>query len=370
MFSIPRRRCGRLVQRSSGRTTAARLYGRCARGERLVSHVPQGHWKTITLVAALRRHGMRTSQTIDGAMTGKKFLAYVERCLAPTLKRRDIVAIDNLPAHKVAGVRAAIEARGATLRYLPKYSPDLNPIEMSFSQLKADLRKALGAQQRDVRRQFLVEASVLGLAGGLLGVLVGIAGALILPHVSSSRIDLSATVALLAIAAKLLVPEDEDDEIAAGTTLWHAIRIVVIADIIMSLDNVIAVAAAANGQLSLLILGLAISIPIIIAGAALIMAVLDRFPILVWLGALLLGWIAGEVIESDPAVQPWLQRWFDGTIAPYLDAKLALVGVPPQDAVGYLASVIGAIAVLAAGSIWRRHRLKRHERPTHLSAKS
>jgi YjbE family integral membrane protein len=177
-------------------------------------------------------------------------------------------------------------------------------------------------------------------------------------------------LALLAIAAKLLVPEDEDDEIAAGTTLWHAIRIVVIADIIMSLDNVIAVAAAANGQLSLLILGLAISIPIIIAGAALIMAVLDRFPILVWLGALLLGWIAGEVIESDPAVQPWLQRWFDGTIAPYLDAKLALVGVPPQDAVGYLASVIGAIAVLAAGSIWRRHRLKRHERPTHLSAKS
>lgn len=130
------------IDETSANTKMARLYGRCARGERLVSHVPQGHWKTITLVAALRRHGMRASQTIDGAMTGKKFLAYVERCLAPTLKRRDIVAIDNLPAHKVAGVRAAIEARGATLRYLPKYSPDLNPIEMSFSQLKADLRKA------------------------------------------------------------------------------------------------------------------------------------------------------------------------------------------------------------------------------------
>src|SRR6202789_1782430 len=115
-------------------------------------------------------------------------------------------------------------------------------------------------------------------------------------------------LALLVIAAKLLVPEDEDDEIAAGTTLWHAIRIVVMPDIIMSLDNVIAVAAAANGQFSLLILGLAISIPIIVAGAALIMFVLDRFPILVWLGALLLGWIAGEVIESDPAVQPWLHR--------------------------------------------------------------
>ena len=82
------------------------------------------------------------SQTIDGSMTGKKFLAYVEQCLAPTLKRKDIVMIDNLPAHKVAGVREAIEARGATLRYLPKYSPDLNPIEMPFSKLKADLRKA------------------------------------------------------------------------------------------------------------------------------------------------------------------------------------------------------------------------------------
>ena len=104
--------------------------------------VPQGHWKTVTFVAALRRHGMRASQTIDGAMTGMKFLAYVEQRLAPTLKRKDIVMIDNLPAHKAAGVREAIEARGATLRYLPKYSPDLNPIEMPFSKLKADLRKA------------------------------------------------------------------------------------------------------------------------------------------------------------------------------------------------------------------------------------
>jgi transposase len=82
------------------------------------------------------------AQTIDGAMTGKRFLAYVERCLAPTLRPKDIVMIDNLPAHKAVGVREAIEARGATLRYLPKYSPDLNPIEMPFSKLKAYLRKA------------------------------------------------------------------------------------------------------------------------------------------------------------------------------------------------------------------------------------
>src|SRR6202042_2778646 len=109
---------------------------------------------------------------------------------------------------------------------------------------------------------------------------------------------------LLWIAAKLLVPEGEGDNVTAGTSLWHAIRIVVIADIIMSLDNVIAVAAAANGELQLLVLGLAISIPIIIAGAALIMMVLDRLPILVWLGATLLGWIAGDAIATDPAIHP------------------------------------------------------------------
>jgi transposase len=130
------------IDETSANTKMVRLHGRCARGERLVGHVPQGHWKTITLVAALRQRGMRAAQTIDGAMTGKRFLAYIERCLAPTLKRKDIVMIDSLPAHKVAGVRALIEARGATLRYLPKYSPDLNPIEMSFSKLKACLRKA------------------------------------------------------------------------------------------------------------------------------------------------------------------------------------------------------------------------------------
>jgi transposase len=130
------------IDETSANTKMVRLYGRCARGERLVDHAPQGHWKTITFVAALRQNGMGASHTIDGAMTGKRFLAYVERCLAPTLKPDEIVMIDNLPAHKAAGVREAIEARGATLRYLPKYSPDLNPIEMSFSRLKAYLRKA------------------------------------------------------------------------------------------------------------------------------------------------------------------------------------------------------------------------------------
>jgi len=130
------------IDETAANTKMVRLSGRCRRGERLIGRVPQGHWKTITFVAALRRNGMRAACTVDGAMNGPKFLAYVKQCLAPTLRRKDVVVIDNLPAHKAAGVREAIEARGATLRYLPPYSPDLNPIEMSFSKLKASLRKA------------------------------------------------------------------------------------------------------------------------------------------------------------------------------------------------------------------------------------
>jgi YjbE family integral membrane protein len=198
-----------------------------------------------------------------------------------------------------------------------------------------------------------------GIAVILLIVFTGIVATLMaLPY-----LKLVGGIALLAIAAKLLVPEDEGDEVTAGTSLWHAVRIVVIADIVMSLDNVIAVAAAANGQLSLLILGLAISIPMIIAGAALIMMVLDRFPILVWLGAMLLGWIAGDVIESDPAVHPFLQRLLDGQIELKFDAISAMFGVSPHfisdtDLFGYVASVLGAVAVLVAGSIWRRRKLR------------
>jgi YjbE family integral membrane protein len=197
-----------------------------------------------------------------------------------------------------------------------------------------------------------------GLAVVLLIAFTGIVAKLmVLPY-----LKLVGGLALMAIAAKLLVPEDQGDDVTAGTSLWHAIRIVVIADIVMSLDNVIAVAAAANGQISLLILGLAISIPMIIAGAALIMMVLDRFPVLVWLGATLLGWIAGDVIETDPAVHPLLQRLLDGQIALNLDATSAVFGIAPHfrldgDLVEYVASVLGAIAVLVAGSIWRKRRL-------------
>jgi transposase len=103
--------------------------------------VPLGHWETMTFVSALRHDSMVAPMLIEGPMNGELFLAYVEQCLAPTLKPNDIVVADNLACHKVAGVAEAIEAAGATLRYLPQYSPDLNPIEMPFSKFKAYLRK-------------------------------------------------------------------------------------------------------------------------------------------------------------------------------------------------------------------------------------
>ena len=120
----------------------ARLRGRARRGERCRAAVPHGHWKTTTFTAGLRLTGMTAPMVLDGAMNGPAFLAYVEQVLVPTLAPGDIVVMDNLPAHKSAGVRTAIEAAGATLRHLPPYSPDFNPIEQAFSKLKALLRKA------------------------------------------------------------------------------------------------------------------------------------------------------------------------------------------------------------------------------------
>jgi transposase len=123
-------------------TNMVRQNGRSPRGERLIGYTPLGPWETVTFVAGLRHTGIVAPMLINGAMNGEIFLAYLEQCLVPTLKRKDIVVIDNLPAHKVVGVDEVIEAVGATLRYLPQYSPDLNPIEMVFHPLKAFLRKA------------------------------------------------------------------------------------------------------------------------------------------------------------------------------------------------------------------------------------
>ena len=121
-------------------TNMTRHYGRARRGDRLVASAPHGHWKTSTFLAALRQDRIAAPCVIDGPINGAAFRAYVEQFLAPTLSPGDIVIMDNLGSHKVAGVREAIEARGASLIYLPPYSPDLNPIEQVFAKLKAKLR--------------------------------------------------------------------------------------------------------------------------------------------------------------------------------------------------------------------------------------
>jgi transposase len=130
------------IDETSTNTMMVRLRGRSPRGERLIGYAPHGHWKTITFVGGLRLRGMTAPCVIEGAMNGPMFLAWVKQALVPTLKPGDIVAMDNLPVHKVAGVAEAIESAGATPLFLPPYSPDLNPIEMAFSKLKAHLRKA------------------------------------------------------------------------------------------------------------------------------------------------------------------------------------------------------------------------------------
>ena len=122
-------------------TNMTRRMGRAPRGQRLVTAVPYGHWKTSTFVAALRSGGLTAPLVVDGAMNGEIFRAYVEQVLAPTLEPGDIVILDNLSSHKVAGIHDPIEARGASIVYLPPYSPDLNPIEQAFAKLKALLRK-------------------------------------------------------------------------------------------------------------------------------------------------------------------------------------------------------------------------------------
>ena len=129
------------IDETSVSTTITRLYGRAPQGERLVQKVPHGNWQTITFLAALRHDRVTAPFVLEGPMTGEMFKAYVEQFLAPTLKRDDVVFMDNASVHKVDGVEEAIEARGATPVYLPAYSPDLNPIEQLFAKIKAILRK-------------------------------------------------------------------------------------------------------------------------------------------------------------------------------------------------------------------------------------
>ena len=131
-------------------TKMARLYGRSKKGERCRAAVPHGHWNTTTLVSALSINGIIAPMIMDGAMDGEMFTAYVRTLLVACLKPGDIVIMDNLPAHKVAGVREAIEAAGATLIYLPAYSPDFNPIEKAIGQIKAYLKKTAARTKADL----------------------------------------------------------------------------------------------------------------------------------------------------------------------------------------------------------------------------
>ncbi len=123
-------------------TNMARTRGRAPRGERLRAAIPHGHWKTTTFVAGLRNSGMVAPMVLDGPINGLAFQAYVDHVLIPDLRPGDIVVMDNLSSHKRPGIRASIEAAGASLLYLPPYSPDFNPIENAFAKLKAMLRKA------------------------------------------------------------------------------------------------------------------------------------------------------------------------------------------------------------------------------------
>ena len=171
-------------------------------------------------------------------------------------------------------------------------------------------------------------------------------------------------VALLFIAAKLLVPEPEgESETDAAAHLWAAVQIVAIADIVMSLDNVIAVAAAANGSIPLLVIGLAISVPLIVAGAALIMALLTRLPALVWAGAGLLGWVAGEVMATDPVAVPFLRALSDGPVGIQLDRMFGPIGLHFANGghgAEVVCGIIGIIIVLVAGSMWRKRAQQKH----------
>ena len=130
------------VDETGATTKMARLRGRSPRGKRCRAAVPHGHWKTTTLIAGMRLDGLSAPMLIDGAMDGVAFAAWVERLLVPALAQGDVVVLDNLPAHKVRAAREAIERAGATLLFLPPYSPDFNPIEQAFAKLKALLRKA------------------------------------------------------------------------------------------------------------------------------------------------------------------------------------------------------------------------------------
>jgi YjbE family integral membrane protein len=209
--------------------------------------------------------------------------------------------------------------------------------------LSGDNAVVIAMACRSLPRREQIWGMVIGAAVAVLLRLAftGLVGRLmLLPY-----LKLAGGVALIYVAAKLLVPERTDrSKVEAVAQLWRAVWVVVVADIVMSLDNVIAVAAIAQGSVLLLAIGLAASIPIILAGAALIMALIDRLPVLVWAGAGLLGWIAGEVISTDPAISRSIVGSFGEQLAHQVE---------------FASSISGIFLVIAAGGLWRQLHLSR-----------
>jgi YjbE family integral membrane protein len=191
----------------------------------------------------------------------------------------------------------------------------------------------------------------------MMGILLGAGAAVVLRIIFTVLVQyllgvpylkLVGGLLLFWIAVKLVVAEEADeDSVAAGTSLWEAVKIVAIADVVMSLDNVLAIAAAAGNDTRLVIFGLVISIPLVVFGATLIMSLLTRFPILVWAGAALLGWVAGELIATEDAVRPFVEQ------------MASLVHVSPKVGLRSV-EILGALVVVGAGLLLRRLSSHKH----------
>jgi YjbE family integral membrane protein len=180
----------------------------------------------------------------------------------------------------------------------------------------------------------------MALGAGTAAVLLIIFAFIVVPLLQLPYVKLIGGLALIYVAVKLLIPNAPDTQsVAPATHLWRVVRTVVMADIVLSLDNIIAVAAVAHGNLALLVIGVAISIPIVLVGSALITALLERFPLLIWAGAALLGWIAGDTIATDPAISAYLIAHFGESLA-----HAAVIA----------AAYAGSVLVIAAGALLRR----------------
>jgi YjbE family integral membrane protein len=182
----------------------------------------------------------------------------------------------------------------------------------------------------------------MAIGAGTAAIVRIVFAAIIAPLMLLPYFKLIGGLALFYIAVKLLLPENSGREIEPAARLWRVVRIVAIADIVMGFDNIIAIVGVARGDVALLVIGLVLSIPIILAGAALVMALIDRFPLLVWAGAALLGWIAGEIVATDPVVVAYLTARLGASIAGQIEIAAAIAGM---------------LLVIAAGALLRRVRV-------------